>query len=221
MTEERNALKGNQPMVEIIGVGGGGCNAVNFMMHSGIKDATFLVSDMDQSVLNQFPKQHTIQLGTDGLGAGNRPEKAKVESEKHIEKIRNMFAEGDQATFIVSSFGGGCGTGVAPVIAKAAKETGKITIGIITLPFSFEGNNKYEIAIDGVKELSQNVDAMFLLNNQFLLSTHKELSLIAAFKKGDELMCEVVKSIINTLHLRSNAKRESSIRRILRKLLSH
>ena len=73
MTEERNALKGNQPMVEIIGVGGGGCNAVNFMMHSGIKDATFLVSDMDQSVLNQFPKQHTIQLGTDGLGAGNRP----------------------------------------------------------------------------------------------------------------------------------------------------
>ncbi|MBB1539219.1 MAG: hypothetical protein HG458_007885 [Prevotella sp.] len=85
MTEERNALKGNQPMVEIIGVGGGGCNAVNFMMHSGIKDATFLVSDMDQSVLNQFPKQHTIQLGTDGLGAGNRPKKLKL-NQKNILK---------------------------------------------------------------------------------------------------------------------------------------
>lgn len=195
MRKEQCTPMSKPAVIEIIGVGGGGCNAVHYMLEKGMKDVAFFVSDTDQSVLNRFPEQNTIQLGFDALGVGSEPEKVRVEYEKHVDKIKAKFVKGTNIAFIVSSFGGGCGTGAAPVIAKAAKDSGMTTIGVITLPFPFEGK-KHEIAIDGVRELSPHVDAMFLLNNQYLLDTQKELSLPSAFKKGDELMCEVVRSIV-------------------------
>ena len=142
-------------IIKVIGVGGGGGNAVNHMYREGIHDVTFVVCNTDNQALNDSPVPVKLQLGHEGLGAGNRPAKAKAAAEESIEDIKRMLSDGTRMAFITAGMGGGTGTGAAPVIAQVSKEMGILTVGIITIPFRFEGNRKIDQALDGVEEMSK------------------------------------------------------------------
>ena len=141
-------------IIKVIGVGGGGGNAVNHMYREGIHDVTFVVCNTDNQALDESPVPIKLQLGSEGLGAGNRPERAKAAAEESMEDIKLMLNDGCKMAFITAGMGGGTGTGAAPIIAKTAKEMGILTVGIVTIPFLFEGNRKIDQALDGVEEMS-------------------------------------------------------------------
>ena len=145
-----NFQTGTPSIIKVIGVGGGGGNAVNHMYNEGIHDVTFVVCNTDNKALLDSPVPNKIQLGKEGLGAGNRPEKARIATEESIEEIKNMFSDGTKMAFITAGMGGGTGTGAAPIIAKVAKDMGILTVGIVTIPFRWEGNKKIDQALDGV-----------------------------------------------------------------------
>ena len=135
-----NFQTGKPNIIKVIGVGGGGGNAVNHMYNEGIHDVSFVVCNTDNKALQDSPVPNKIQLGSEGLGAGNRPEKARQATEESIEDIKKMFSDGTKMAFITAGMGGGTGTGAAPIIAKVAKDMGILTVGIVSIPFRWEGN---------------------------------------------------------------------------------
>ncbi len=189
-------------IIKVIGVGGGGGNAVNHMYREGIHDVTFVVCNTDNQALNDSPVPVKLQLGHEGLGAGNRPAKAKAAAEESIEDIKHMLSDGTRMAFITAGMGGGTGTGAAPVIAQVSKEMGILTVGIVTIPFRFEGNRKIDQALDGVEEMSKHVDALLVINNERLRSIYPDLTFMAAFGKADDTLSIAAKSIaeIITVH---------------------
>lgn len=189
-------------IIKVIGVGGGGGNAVNHMYREGIHDVTFAVTNLDAQALNDSPVPIKLQLGTEGLGAGNKPEKGHAAAEESIEDIRRMLNDGTRMVFITAGMGGGTGTGAAPVIARVAKEMDILTVGIVTIPFRFEGNKKIDQALDGVEEMAKHVDALLVINNERLRTIYPELTVLGAFAKADDTLSVAAKSIaeIITVH---------------------
>ena len=182
-------------IIKVIGVGGGGGNAVNHMYREGIHDVTFVLCNTDNQALNDSPVPVHLQLGKEGLGAGNKPEKARMAAEESIEDVRKMLNDGTHMAFITAGMGGGTGTGAAPVIARVSKELGILTVGIVTIPFRFEGERKIDQALDGVEEMSKHVDALLVINNERLREIYPELSLLDAFSKADDTLSVAAKSI--------------------------
>jgi len=189
-------------IIKVIGVGGGGGNAVNHMYREGIHDVTFVLCNTDNQALNDSPVPVHLQLGSEGLGAGNKPEKARQAAEESLDDIKNMLNDGTRMAFITAGMGGGTGTGAAPVIARVSKEMGILTVGIVTIPFRFEGHKKIDQALDGVEEMSKHVDALLVINNERLREIYPDLSLIDAFGKADDTLSVAAKSIaeIITVH---------------------
>ena len=191
-----------QSIIKVIGVGGGGGNAVNHMYREGIHDVTFVLCNTDAQALNDSPIPMKLQLGTEGLGAGNIPARAREAAEETIEAVRNMPSDGTRMAFITAGMGGGTGTGAAPVIARESKALGILTVGIVTIPFQFEGRKKIDQALDGVEEIAKNVDALLVINNQRLLKIYPDLPIMQAFGKADDTLSIAAKSIaeIITIH---------------------
>ncbi|TGX84132.1 cell division protein FtsZ [Palleniella muris] len=182
-------------IIKVIGVGGGGGNAVNHMYREGIHDVSFVLCNTDAQALNDSPVPVKLQLGNEGLGAGNRPARAREAAEETIDAVRNMLSDGTKMTFITAGMGGGTGTGAAPVIARESKAQGILTVGIVTIPFQFEGRKKIDQALNGVEEIANNVDALLVINNQRLLQIYPDLPIMQAFGKADDTLSIAAKSI--------------------------
>ena len=196
MTEESSSI------IKVIGVGGGGGNAVNHMYKEGIKGVTFALCNTDNQALIRSSIPVKLQLGpktTPGLGAGNNPPKAKDAAEESIEDIRNLLSDGTQMVFITAGMGGGTGTGAAPVVARVAKEMDILTIGILTIPFLFEGKEKIMQAIAGLDQIKENVDALMIINNERLRSIYQDLTFINAFTKADDTLSVAARSIVEII----------------------
>ena len=188
-------------IIKVIGVGGGGGNAVNHMYREGIHDVSFVLCNTDNQALNDSPVPVHLQLGKEGLGAGNRPEKARAAAEESLEDIKQVLSDGTRMAFITAGMGGGTGTGAAPVIARISKEMGILTVGIVTIPFRFEGDRKIDQALDGVEEMSKHVDALLVINNERLREIYPELTVLDAFGKADDTLSVAAKSIHTCRHL--------------------
>lgn len=189
-------------IIKVIGVGGGGGNAVNNMYKQGIHDVSFVVCNTDAQALMDSPVPERLQLGSEGLGAGNRPEKARQAAEESIDDIKAMLSDGTKMDFITAGMGGGTGTGAAPVIARVSKELGILTVGIVTIPFKFEGNKKIDQALDGVDEMAKHVDALLVINNERLRKVYPDLSLLNGFAKADDTLSVAAKSIAEIITVR-------------------
>lgn len=207
MTDKPKILDFGDPgkehsIIKVIGVGGGGGNAVNHMYCEGIHDVSFVLCNTDNQALNDSPVPVHLQLGKEGLGAGNKPEKARQAAEESIEDVKKMLNDGTKMAFITAGMGGGTGTGAAPVIARVSKELGILTVGIVTIPFRFEGIKKIDQALDGVEEMSKHVDALLVINNERLREIYPELTVLDAFGKADDTLSVAAKSIaeIITVH---------------------
>jgi cell division protein FtsZ len=185
-------------IIKVIGVGGGGGNAVTHMFKEGIHNVTFLLCNTDKQALKQSEVPNKYVLGesiTRGLGAGNRPKQAQAAAEESEEDIKNLLNDGTNMVFITAGMGGGTGTGAAPIIARIAKEMGILTVGIVTIPFLFEGERKIIQALNGVDEISQNVDALLVINNERLREIYPDFSVKNAFAKADDTLAIAAKSI--------------------------
>jgi len=192
-------------IIKVIGVGGGGSNAVNHMYNLGIKDVNFVVCNTDLQALTNSPVPVKIQLGeslTEGRGAGNDPEKGRASAIENIQDVIRVLEDNTKMVFITAGMGGGTGTGAAPVIAKAAKEMGILTVGIVTIPFRFEGKIRVNQAIDGITEMEKHVDSLLIINNERLRQMYGDLKLSNAFSKADNVLATAAKGIaeIITLH---------------------
>ena len=189
-------------IIKVIGVGGGGGNAVNHMYKEGIHDVSFVLCNTDAQALNDSPVPVHLQLGKEGLGAGNRPARAREAATESIDDIRRMLDDGTKMTFITAGMGGGTGTGAAPVIAQVSKDKRKHTVGIVTIPFRFEGPKKIDQALDGVEEMAKHVDALLVINNERLREIYTDLTVLDAFGKADDTLSVAAKSIaeIITIH---------------------
>lgn len=184
--------------IKVIGVGGGGGNAINRMVQAGIQGVDFIVANTDKHVLTTSKATHKIQLGekvTSGQGAGARPEIGKKAAEESEDAIKDVL-KGTDMVFITAGMGGGTGTGAAPIIAQMAKEAGVLTVGIVTKPFAFEGKHRMEQAIAGINELAQHVDSLIVIPNERLkLVTDQKITLINAFEVADDILRQGVRSI--------------------------
>jgi cell division protein FtsZ len=194
-----------EAIIKVIGVGGGGGNAVNHMFLEGIHNVSFALCNTDNQALMESPVPVKIQLGehtTGGLGAGNRPDIARSAAEESIDAIRDLLSDGTRMAFITAGMGGGTGTGAAPVVAKVAKDMGILTVGIVTIPFVFEGPKKIIQALKGVEEIAANVDALLVINNERLRDIYHDLTMMNAFAKADDTLTIAAKSIaeIITVH---------------------
>lgn len=187
-------------IIKVIGVGGGGCNAVSYMYSKHIEGCTFIVCNTDRQVLEKSPVPEKIQLG-EGLGAGTDPAKGRncaLASAKVI--ADKIVGTGTKMLFVTAGMGGGTGTGAAPVIAKIAKDAGILTVAVVTLPFKDEKNGSYGKAIDGIRELESCVDSLLVIDNQKILETYPELLLHEAFPKTDEVLATAVRAIIEIIN---------------------
>ena len=192
-------------IIKVIGVGGGGGNAVNHMYREGIHDVTFVLCNTDNQALAESPVPVKQQLGrsiTQGLGAGNRPERARDAAEESIDDIKEQLNDGTKMVFITAGMGGGTGTGAAPVIARIAKEMDILTVGIVTIPFIFEGEKKIIQALDGVERIAQHVDALLVINNERLREIYADLTFMNAFGKADDTLSIAAKSIAEIITMR-------------------
>lgn len=202
-TDLSDTLANNASIIKVVGVGGGGSNAVNHMFNRGIKDVTFVVCNTDQQALQHSPVSQQIILGDDGLGAGGRPENAASAVSKSLTKIEKMLTDTPtKMVFITAGMGGGTGTGAAPIIAKVAHDLGILTVGVVTIPYAFEGKLKINQALRGVLEMSKNVDAILVVNNEKLCEIYPDLDMLHSFEVADEVLTTAVKSIaeIITVH---------------------
>ncbi len=185
-----------QSMIKVIGVGGGGCNAVNYMFREKVEGCSFIVCNTDRQALDGSPVPVKIHIGDNALGAGTDPakgRKAALEAHDQIEKV--VLGEDTQMLFITAGMGGGTGTGAAPIIAKMAKDKGILTVGVVTLPFENEGENAMSRAIDGIHELVKNVDSLLIINNEKLYDFFGSHLVHEAFPKADEVLSTAVKGI--------------------------
>lgn len=190
--------KTNAAIIKVVGVGGGGGNAVTHMYKEGIRDVTFMLSNTDNQALINSPIPQKLQLGRDttgGLGAGNNPQTARMAAEESFEEIKRALNDGTKMVFITAGMGGGTGTGAAPIIAKASKEMDILTIGIVTIPFRWEGDPKINQALDGVEEMSKYVDALLVINNEQLSRIYPDLTVMNGFRKADDTLTVAAKSI--------------------------
>ena len=207
MSEDNNTMPFDIPsatscIIKVIGVGGGGGNAVNHMYKERIHDVAFVVCNTDSKALEQSPVPVKLQLGHEGLGAGNRPQKAREAAEESLPEVQRMLDDGTKMVFITAGMGGGTGTGAAPLIAKVAKDMDILTVGIVTIPFRWEGDKKIDQALDGVEEISKNVDALLVINNERLSEIYSDLSLDDAFDRADDTLSIAAKSIAEIITMR-------------------
>lgn len=185
----------NVEMIKVIGVGGGGCNAVSYMFKQHVEGCTFIVCNTDAQALQQCDVPTKIALGQ-GLGAGMDAIKARncaLESEKEISEL--ILGDDTKMLFVTAGMGGGTGTGAAPVIAKMAKEKGILTVGVVTLPFKNERNGSYARAVDGVRELQKNVDSLLIIDNEKLAEVYRNELIQKGFPKSDEILATAVRGI--------------------------
>lgn len=190
--------KANSSIIKVLGVGGGGGNAVNHMYNQGIKGVDFIMANTDAQALEQSPIPNKIQIGsntTEGRGAGSKPEIGKKAALESHEDIKSVLDDETKMLFITGGMGGGTGTGAAPIIAQAAREMGILTVGIVTTPFDFEGKNRAQRADDGIKQLSQNVDTLLVISNDKLKEMFGNLSLSNAFSNADNILTTAAKGI--------------------------
>lgn len=193
--------KPEKSIIKVIGVGGGGGNAVDNMYKQGIHDVNFLLCNTDSQVLAGSDIPTKIQLGP-GLGAGGDPKIGREYAEKDADKIREQLNDGTKMVFITAGMGGGTGTGAAPVVARIAKDMGILTVGIVTIPFLFEGEEKIYLALEGVKEIKKNVDALLVVNNERILDIYEDETLDKAFANADNILTTAAKSIAEIITLR-------------------
>ena len=190
-------------LIKVIGVGGGGCNAVNYMYNQKIVGCTFIVCNTDAQVLDQCEVPVKIQLGEDGLGAGTNPTMGRNAALNSQDLIAEKVLGGNtEMLFITAGMGGGTGTGAAPVIASMAKKKGILTVGVVTLPFKNQGPETMTKAIDGINELEKNVDSLLIINNEKLLDVYGELLLQKMFPKADEVLATAVRGITEIIKKR-------------------
>ncbi len=198
MSLEFDFKKRKGSIIKVIGVGGGGGNAVASMYQAGIQGVDFAVCNTDNQALESSPVEYKIQLGphlTDGRGAGSKPEVGKQACLESIEEVKEILDDGTKMLFITAGMGGGTGTGAAPILAKAAKELGILTVAIVTLPFKFEGMRRQRYAIEGLEELKQNVDAYLVISNDRLSEMYGNLGLSEAFGMADNILTTAAKGI--------------------------
>lgn len=185
-------------IITVIGVGGGGSNAVSYMYSQDIKDVDFVICNTDVQALEQSPVKRKLQLGpltTKGLGAGTDFLVGRKAAQESIEEIGKLFHEDTQMVFVTCGMGGGTGTGAAPIVAHVAKEKGFLTVGVVTIPFRDEGIEGLYRAVEGIKELSKHVDSLLIIDNQKLYSLFANLDAFSAFPKADDVLATAVKSI--------------------------
>ena len=208
--EVRDQMQG---IIKVVGVGGGGCNAVNNMYKEGVDGVTYAVCNTDSQSLSRSPVPVKIQLG-EGLGAGGDPEKGKNEAVNTIDTIQKLLADGTKMAFVTAGMGGGTGTGAAPVVAGVAKERGILTVGVVTIPFSFEKKRKIVKALKGVEEMRKNVDALLIVNNERLCDVYSdaEIPLKEAFLRADNILMDAVKGISELITLPSDGGIKSDFR---------
>ena len=193
-----------QGIIKVIGVGGGGCNAVRNMYNEGVAGVTYAACNTDSQSLKGSPVPVKVLMG-EGLGAGGDPEIGKAEAEKSIDTLREVMSDGTKMVFITASMGGGTGTGSAPVVAQIAKELGLLTVGVVTIPFYFERKPKIIQALKGVDEMRKYVDAMLIINNERLCDVYSdsEISLKEAFGRADNILKDAVKGISELITIHS------------------
>lgn len=192
-------------IIKVIGIGGGGSNAVNHMFRSGIKDVNFVICNTDSQALQSSEVPVKIQLGeslTEGRGAGNKPEIGKQAAIESLDDVTEALSGNTKMVFLTAGMGGGTGTGAAPVIAKAAREMGVLTVAIVTIPFKFEGKVRINQAIDGINELREHVDSLLVINNEKLREVFGDLKISEAFSRADNVLTSAAKGIaeIITVH---------------------
>jgi cell division protein FtsZ len=190
--------KENNSIIKVIGVGGGGSNAVNHMYNMGIIGVDFIVCNTDRQALDVSPVPLKIQLGpslTEGRGAGALPEVGMNAANENIEEIRELLSKGTKMVFVTAGLGGGTGTGAAPVIAQVAKDLGILTVGIVTVPFNFEGKKRRQQAEDGLEKMRQNVDTLLVINNERLYQISKNCTISQAFGMADDILTVAAKGI--------------------------
>jgi len=203
-----------QGIIKVIGVGGGGCNAVRNMYNEGVEGVTYAVCNTDSQSLSRSPVPVKIMLGESGLGAGANPELGKKEAEANINDIMKLLSDGTKMVFVTAGMGGGTGTGAAPVVAGVAKEMGLLTVGVVTIPFYFEKKRKIIKALKGVDELRKNVDALLIVNNERLCDVYadSELSVKEAFQRADNILMDAVKGISELITMPSDGGIKSDFR---------
>ena len=202
MSLEFEMPKNKTSILKVIGVGGGGSNAVNHMYNQEISEVEFIVCNTDQQALDSSPVPLKVQLGESlsaGLGAGAKPEVGRNAAVESIDGLRDVLAQDTKMLFITAGLGGGTGTGAAPVIAEVAKELGILTVGIVTLPFAFEGPKRRSVAIDGLEELKSSVDAIIVIKNDKLREICGNLSMTNAFHKSDDVLTTAAKGIVDII----------------------
>ena len=197
-------------IIKVIGVGGGGSNAVRHMYKEGVENVSFVVCNTDSQALAHTDVPLRLQLGTEGLGVGGDPEKGHQAAEYSIDDIKSLFNDGTQMVFITAGMGGGTGTGAAPVIAKVAKDMGILTVGVVTLPFRFEKRKRIEKALQGMTELKKCVDSLLVINNERLIDTYSDgmITIDEAFAKADDILATAIKTIAEIITKKGTVNRD-------------
>ena len=203
-----------QGIIKVIGVGGGGCNAVRNMFLEGVGGVTYAVMNTDSQSLSRSPVPVKLMLGSSGLGAGANPELGKKEAEANLTDIEKLLSDGTKMVFVTAGMGGGTGTGAAPVVAKVAKDMGVLTVGVVTIPFNFEKKRKIIKALKGVDEMRKNVDALLIVNNERLCDVYSDsdLSVKDAFQRADNILMDAVKGISELITMPSDGGIKSDFR---------
>ena len=195
-----NPLACDENEIMVIGVGGGGGNAVNHMYRQGVEKVTFVAINTDKVAIEKLDFPNRLIIGS-GRGAGAKPEVAREAAEKDIDRIKALFSEHTKMVFVTAGMGGGTGTGAAPVVARVAKEMGLLTIGIVTIPFAFEGRKKIDKALDGADELGKYVDALLIINNERLAEIYGDFTFFNAFGKADDTLSTAARSISDIINV--------------------
>lgn len=194
----------DESIIKVIGVGGGGCNAVNYMYRQRIEGCTFIVCNTDRQALDKCDVPVKIQLGDDGLGAGTNPTEGRNAALNSQDEIEKILDNNTKMLFITAGMGGGTGTGAAPVIASMARKKGILTVGVVTLPFRYQGNETLSKAIDGISELENNVDSLLIIDNEKLFDVYGDLLIQDAFPKADEVLATAVRGITEIIKKRGH-----------------
>ena len=198
-------IETNSPkIIKVVGVGGGGCNAVNHMYRMGIDGVSFLVCNTDKKALDDSPVPSKLSLGSDGLGAGNNPATGREAAEMSVDSIQDRLDDGTEMAFITAGMGGGTGTGAAPVVARVAREMGILTVGIVTIPYQWEGDRKIDQALDGLEAMKEVVDALIVIKNDKLSEVYGNMTFDEAYKRADDIVRVAAQSISDIITMRGH-----------------